>query len=75
VAEFSGPVAPGDPVDVGGKSGEVTSAAPGGPVTVAMVLVPVAREGQVVGDGSLLAGDVQGRVRRLVGAEMAIPGA
>jgi tRNA-modifying protein YgfZ len=75
VAEFSGPVASGDPVDVGGKAGEITSAAPVGPVTVAMVLVPVDRDGQVVGDGSLLAGGVRGRVRRLVGAEMAIPGA
>ena len=75
VAEFSGPVAPGDVVDAGGKTGEVTSVARAGEVEAALVLVPVDRDGRPVGDGTLVVGDVQGRVRRLVGAEMAIPGA
>ena len=75
VAEFSGAVAPGDAIDAGGTTGEVTSAATSGAVEVALVLVPVDRDGQVVGDGVLTAGDAPGRVRKLVGAEMAIPGA
>jgi folate-binding protein YgfZ len=75
VVEFAGPVALGDPVDVGGKNGEVTSAAPAGEVVLALVLVPVDRDGQVVGDGTVMAGSTHGRVRRLVGAAMAIPGA
>lgn len=75
VAEFAGDVAPGDPVDVGGKLGEITSTAPSGAVHVALVLVPVDRDGAVAGDGELITGTVPGRVRRLVGAEMAIPGA
>ncbi len=75
VAEFSGAVSAGDPVDAGGKTGEVTSAVRSGAVNLALVLVPVDRDGDVPGDGLLVAGDVQGRVRRLVGAEMAIPGA
>lgn len=75
VAEFAGPVAAGDPVDAGGKSGEVTSAAPSGAVWMALTLVPVDREGKLLGDGTLMVGNVPGRVRRMVGAEMAIPGA
>ena len=75
IAEFAGRVFPGDAVEAGGKAGEVTSAAPAGAVWVALVLVPVDREGTPVGDGTLVVGDVKGRVRRLVGAEMAIPGA
>lgn len=75
VAEFSSAVAPGDVVDAAGKTGEVTSSAASGAVTVALVLVPVDRDGHVPGDGTLVAGDARGRVRRLVGAQMAIPGA
>ena len=75
IAEFAGRISPGDIVDAGGKSGEVTSAAEAGPVWTALVLAPVDREGNLSGDGALVVGDVQGRVRRLVGAEMAIPGA
>ena len=75
VAEFSGEVFPGDVVDAGGKQGEITSAAPSGAVHVALVMVPVDREGAVVGDDELTTGSVPGRVRRVVGAQMAIPGA
>ena len=75
VAEFQGRVSPGDAVDAGGKAGEVTSAAPAGQGWVALVLVPVDRDGAPVGDGTLVAGDIQGRVARLVGAQMVIPGA
>ena len=75
VVEFAGPVAPGDPIDVGGKAGEVTSAVPAGAAWVALALVPVDRSGDIPGDGTVVAGGVQGRVRRRVGAELVIPGA
>ena len=75
VVELAGKVVPGDPIDVGGKVGEVTSVAPAGEAFVALALVPVDRDGNVAGDGDVVAGDVPGRVRKLVGAAMAIPGA
>ena len=75
VAEFAGPVASGDPLDAGGKAGEITSAARSGDAWVALALVPVDRDGHLTGDGSLVVGGVSGRVRKRVGAELAIPGA
>ena len=75
VVEFAGAIAPGDPIDVGGKGGEVTSAAPAGAAWIALALVPVDRAGDIPGDGTVVAGGVQGRVRRRVGAELVIPGA
>lgn len=75
VAEFTGRVSPGDTVEVGGKAGEITSAAAARDVWVALVLVPVDRDGTLTGDGTLRVGDVNGHVRHRVGAELAIPGA
>lgn len=75
VVEFSGEVSPGDPISVDDKTGEVTSAAPAGATWVALALVPVDRGGELYGDGSVVVGDIHGRVRRRVGAELAIPGA
>jgi len=75
VAEFAGEISDGDPVDIDGKSGEITSATPSGAAWVALALVPVDREGHVAGDGAVVVGDVPGRIRRLVGAELTIPGA
>ncbi len=75
VVEFAGDVSAGDPIAVDGSLGEITSAARAGAASVALALVPVDRDGNVPGDGSVVAGDVTGRIRKLVGAEMAIPGA
>ena len=75
VARFHGDVAPGTPVVAGDKAGEVTSVARTDDGWVALVLVPVDRDGRLLGDGTLTAGTVAGTVERLVGAEMAIPGA
>ena len=74
VLELAGAVTPGDPVAVAGKTGEVTSAAPLGDAWVALALVPVGLDGELLGDGSVVVGDVQGRVRRRVGEGVAIPG-
>ena len=75
VVEFAGAVAPGDPVALDGKTGEITSVAPAGAAWVALALLPVDRDGSFYGDGSVVVGDVHGRVRKRVGAELAIPGA
>ena len=75
VVEFSGAVSPGDPIAVEDKTGEVTSVAPAGATWVGLALVPVDRDGDLHGDGSVVVGDVQGRIRSRVGAELAIPGA
>jgi hypothetical protein len=74
VVEFPESVSPGDPLAVGDKAGEVTSVAPAGPGWVALALVPVDRDGVPVGD-QVTVGSVRGHIRRLVGAELAIPGA
>ncbi|HVM20402.1 MAG TPA: hypothetical protein VM307_10620 [Egibacteraceae bacterium] len=75
VLEMTGPVRPGDAVAVDGKTGEVTSAAPAGQAWVALALVPVGADGGVLGDGGVVVGEVTGRVRRRVGAELPVPGA
>ena len=75
VVEFAGEVSPGDPVSVEDKVGEVTSVARSGAAWVALALVPVDREGNFLGDGAVIVGDVPGRIRKRVGAELAIPGA
>ena len=74
IVELDGPVAPGDAIDAGGKAGEVTSVASIGDGWVALALVPVTPEGHVVAD-AVTVRDVRGRVRRLVGEGLAIPGA
>ena len=75
VVELAGEVSAGDPVTVGTKSGEITSAVPSGEVWLALALLPVDAEGEVLGDGEVVVGDVRGRVRRRVGEGLAIPGA
>ena len=75
VVEFAGEVHPGDPVTAGEGTGEITSAAPAGDVWVALALLPVGADGEVVGDGTVTAGSVSGRVRTRVGADLAIAGA
>ena len=75
VVELAGRVHPGDPVDVDGKSGEITSVAVSGDAWVALALVPVGGDGGVPGDGTVTVGSVTGRVRKRVGEDMAIPGA
>ena len=75
VVEMSGEVRPGDPVSVGAKTGEITSAVASGAVWLALALLPVDAGGQVLGGGEIVVGDVHGRVRRRVGEGLAIPGA
>jgi hypothetical protein len=75
VVELTGRVHPGDPVDVDGKTGEITSAAPAGDAWVALALVPVGRDGEVVGDGTVTVGSVTGRVRKRVGEDLPLVGA
>lgn len=74
VLELAGRVSPGDPVEVGGKTGEITSVAPAGAAWVALGLVPVDPSGEVLGGGEVVVGDVRGRVRKRVGEGLAIPG-
>lgn len=73
VVELAGQVGPGDSVTVGAKSGEITSAIPSGDVWLALALLPVDAQGELLGDG-VTVGDVRGRVRRRVGEGLKIPG-
>lgn len=75
VVAFDGPVAPGDDVTAGEKSGTVTSAATTDDGHVALALLPVDRDGELRGGGEVAAGEVAGRVVRRVGEGLAIPGA
>ncbi|HEY8339325.1 MAG TPA: hypothetical protein VIK95_05620 [Egibacteraceae bacterium] len=76
VVALDGPVSPGDAVEAGGKHGEVTSAAAVGGGSVALALLPLDRDGEVLGGGDVRAGDgVRGRVLRRVGEGLPQPGA
>ncbi len=75
VIELSEAVEPGAAVEAKGKTGEITSAAPLGDGFVALALLPVDRDGAILGDGSVVAGGVTGRVRRRVGEGLPQPGA
>ncbi|MBW3603261.1 MAG: hypothetical protein KY434_11270, partial [Actinobacteria bacterium] len=75
VVAFEGPVRAGDALEADGKRGEVTSAAPLGDGWIALALVPLAGDGTVRGGGTVVAGDVAGTVRSIVGAARVIPGA
>lgn len=75
VIEAVGQIAPGDPVGAGGKAGEVTSAAQLGPGWVGLALLPVDREGRILGGGDLTVGDVPARVRQRVAEGLSQPGA
>jgi hypothetical protein len=74
VVAFDGPVAPGNGVELGGKRGEVTSAAARGPGWVALALLPVDRRGRPL-DGPVTVGSATGTVLRLVGEGLPQPGA
>jgi folate-binding protein YgfZ len=73
--EASAPIAPGDPVEAGGKRGEVTSAAALDGRWVALALVPVDREGGFGGGDALDVNGVPARVRRRVAEGLPQPGA
>ena len=75
VVELAGEVSAGDPVAAGTKTGEITSAVASGDVWLALALLPVDAQGELLGDGEVVVGDVRGRVRRRVGEGLAIPGA
>lgn len=75
VIEAAGRIAPGDPVDAGGKAGEVTSAAQLSPGWVGLALLPVDREGRILGGGDLTVGGVRARVRQRVAEGLPQPGA
>jgi folate-binding protein YgfZ len=73
VVETDGPVSAGDPVEAGGKAGEVTSAAAVGSGWVALAVVPLTRDASAPDEVTV--GGNPARVRRLVGAGLPIPGA
>ena len=75
VVAFDGEVTAGDEVTAGEKTGEVTSAAATDEGYIALVLVPVDREGELRGDGKVSVGDVSGSVLRRVGEGLPQPGA
>lgn len=75
VVEFDAAVAPNADVSVGAKQGVITSAAPDGSHMIALALLPLDRDGGVVGDGRVDADGVPGRVVARVGEGMLQPGA
>jgi folate-binding protein YgfZ len=75
VIEAAGQIAPGAAVEAGGKTGEVTSAAPLGSVWVGLALLPVDRQGHIVGGGDLRIGGISARVRKRVAEGLPQPGA
>ncbi|HUH06893.1 MAG TPA: hypothetical protein VML96_03700 [Egibacteraceae bacterium] len=74
VVELDGPVAPGDQIEVGGKAGEVTSAAATAERWVALALLPVGPDGEV-GDSAVRANGRTGRILHRVGEGFPQPGA
>lgn len=74
VAEFDAAVAENTPVQVGGKAGVITSAAPDGVQMVVLALLPLTRDGDLP-DGQLDAEGVTGHALRRVGDDIAQPGA
>lgn len=75
VIEASDKIVPGDPVNAGGKTGEVTSAAPVGSAWVALALLSLDRQGEFLGEGVLDVGGIPARVRQRVGEGRPQPGA
>ncbi|CAN5910613.1 folate-binding protein YgfZ [soil metagenome] len=74
VAEFDAAVAENTPVQVGGKAGVITSAAPDGAQMVALALLPLTRDGELPA-GDLDAEGVTGHVLHRVGEGLPQPGA
>jgi folate-binding protein YgfZ len=75
VIEAPGPISVGDPVTAGEKLGEVTSAAQVGPVWVALALLPLERDGEIVGGGALHIRGVPALLRHRIGEGLPQPGA
>jgi tRNA-modifying protein YgfZ len=75
VVELDGAPEPDVPLEVGSKTGEVTSLAVIEGRAVALAMLPVDREtGEIIGDGTVRADGVAGRVLRRVGAGLPQPG-
>ncbi|MDP8969007.1 MAG: hypothetical protein M3N52_00550 [Actinomycetota bacterium] len=75
LVQLDGPVAPGDRLQAEGKPAEVTSAARLGDSWVALVMLPLDRDGRVAGGGTVTGEGVSGRVVRRTGEGLPIPGA
>ena len=75
VVEFDAGVSSGEEVTAGNKTGVITSAAQDGTGTVALALLPLDRDGDVLGDGIVKAGDATGRVIQRVGTGLPQAGA
>lgn len=73
VVGFDGPVAPNTPVETPTRPGTVTSVADTDDGTVALVLLPLDREGVL--PAAVSVGDVKGTVRHRVGEGLVPPGA
>lgn len=74
IVEADGQIRPGDPVDAGGRTGEVTSAAAAGDRWVALALLPLDRDGALPG-GTVTIGGLDARVLSRVGEGLPQPGA
>jgi tRNA-modifying protein YgfZ len=75
VVELDAVPEPGTALEAAGKSGEITSLAQVGGRAVALAMLPIDRDsGEILGDGSVRAGDVEGRVLRRVGEGLPQPG-
>lgn len=75
IIEFEDPVHAGDEIEVDGKNGVVTSAAPAGTKWAALGLLPVERDGSLRGGGTVACGGATGRVLYRVGEGLPQPGA
>lgn len=75
VVQLDGPVVPGDRLQAGGKTAEVTSAARLGDSWVALALLPLERDGRVAGGGTVTGEGVSGEVLGRTGEGLPIPGA
>ena len=75
VIEASSPIAAGDPVQAGAKTGEVTSAAPAGPAWVALALLPLDRGGEILAGDDLDVAGTPARIRHRVAEGLPQPGA
>jgi folate-binding protein YgfZ len=75
VVEFDAAVPENGEVTAGDRTGIITSAARDGDGTVALALLPLDRDGNVLGDGAVAANGVAGRVVAKVGAGLSQPGA
>ena len=75
VVEFDAAVAPATDVTAGGRQGVITSAAPDGNRMITLALLPLDRDGNVVGGGAVDADGISGHVVAKVGDGLPQPGA